>query len=498
MDRICGRRHGLSLGRRQKLLSGPRSVFYPRTMSASQPRGVGRRLRVWIRRHVGVRWRLTAAAAVVVAATVAVGGVALVLLLGRSLEHAADVSASQRVQELVSILRRHGLHAAQQGLLAATGESTIAQIVNSDHRVVASSSPIAGEPPLTGRVVSAGGAVHEQLSALPVGDGAAYRVVSQGVRTSGGDYQVIAAQSLAAEESSVRTVSAVLFVGVPILALVAGGVTSVFVGRSLRPVEWMRQQVSVITAQDLSRRVPVPEPADELGRLADTMNGMLERLQLAQETQQRFVADASHELRSPLAAIKANLQIADSHPGSVDWPETHATMIAETTRLEHIIADLLILAQADDSGLRLRLEDVDLDDLIQVERNRLRTTTRLEIGGTVAAVRSRSDRHRLSQVVRNLTDNAAAHARTRVDITLYRHAGSAVIEVTDDGLGVPDHDRDRIFERFVRLDDSRARSNGGTGLGLAIVREVVRAHRGAVEVIDNPAGGACFRVTLPL
>jgi signal transduction histidine kinase len=363
---------------------------------------------------------------------------------------------------------------------------------------LASSAQIEGEPAIARRAQAPGTEAHYRLTDLPVGDGAAYLVVSLGVRTAGGDYQVVVAQSLAAAQSSVRTVSALLLVGLPILALLVGAVTFALVGRSLRPVESMRRRVSAISARDLSMRVPVPPAQDELSRLAQTMNDMLDRLERSQAAARRFVADASHELRSPVSALKATLHVTGSEAAGSDWPESRAAMAAEADRLERIVADLLFLAAADDRGLRPVADDVDLDDLVDAERQRLRTATSLHIGGRVQAVRCTGDRHQLSQALRNLADNAAAHARHRVDISLSQQGDSAVIEVSDDGPGVPEGDRTKIFDRFVRLDASRTRVSGGTGLGLAIVAEVVRAYGGTVRVYDGPLGGAAFRLELPL
>ncbi|MDQ1668465.1 MAG: hypothetical protein QOE40_526 [Actinomycetota bacterium] len=450
------------------------------------------------RRNVGVRLRLTLAASAVVAVALAVSGIALVTLLGRSLDRSADATATQRGREIVALMRQEGPDAAGQSVAASVGETTIAQILGPGRQVLASSAQIEGEPAIAHRDAAPGTEAHDRLDDLPVGDGAAYSVVSLGVRLSGVDYQVMVAQSLAAAQSSVRTVSALLLVGLPILALLVGAVTFALVGRSLWPVESMRRQVSAITARDLSTRVPVPSAQDELSRLAQTMNDMLDRLEQSQATARRFVADASHELRSPVSALKAILHVTGSGTAGSDWPESRAAMGAEADRLERIVAELLFLAAADDRGVRPVKKDVDLDDLVAAERQRLRAGTSLTIGGHVGAVRCTGDRHQLSQALRNLADNAAAHARHRVDVSLGRQGASAVIEVSDDGPGVPEADRARIFDRFVRLDASRTRVSGGTGLGLAIVAEVVRAHGGTVHVVDGLIGGATFRLELPL
>jgi signal transduction histidine kinase len=174
------------------------------------------------------------------------------------------------------------------------------------------------------------------------------------------------------------------------------------------------------------------------------------------------------------------------------------TVLAETDRLERMVADLLLLAKADEHGLRIDRSDVDLDDLVQAERARLRTRPGLTVGGQVRAVQVRGDRHQLAQALRNVVDNAVRHTTSRVDLDVRIDGTHVVIEVSDDGLGIPAAERERVFDRFVRLDDSRARSAGGSGLGLAIVREVVTAHGGTVTAEESPTGGGLLRIQLPL
>ncbi len=460
--------------------------------------GPGPRRSQWLSRRAGVRARLTVVAVVVAAVTVVVAGLVLVLLLGRSLDDAANTAATQRAHEVAGILARQGPAGVQRVLAgAAAGESTITQVVGSGGRVLASSPQIAGEGPLADLRAAAGETRRERVDTLPVGDGIEYLVVSMGVSREGGIDQVVVAQSLTATSSSVRSVVSLLLVGLPLLALAAGFAAYVFVGRALRPVEAMRRQVSEITATDLAMRVQVPLSGDEVHHLARTMNEMLARLQAAQEGQRRFVADASHELRSPLATVKANLQLTGAQPDPDTWPEARATMLDETERLERIISDLLLLASADDGSSDGPSEDVDLEELVFDEVEHLRRSTSLEVRAQVAPVRCHGNRHQLSQVLRNLADNAGAHARTRVDISLSRAADVAVLDVSDDGPGIPAQDRARVFERFERLDGGRGRDSGGAGLGLAIVRDLVRAHSGDVELGESPSGGARFRVTLP-
>lgn len=467
-------------------------------MKNASPPGVVRRLRDWARRRAGIGIRVAVAAALLVALSVGVLGTAVVWFVGRALEHDADSTATQRALEIVTTLEQSGPSTVETFLASARGETTVAQVVDDAGAVLASSPQLDGEPPLIEPSVAPGQTSRLRSDSLPVGDGTPYLLVEFGVNTGGANLTVIVAQSLETAESSVDTVTVVLAVGLPFVAVVAGAVTLALAGRSLRPVEAIRREVSVITAQHLDRRVPVPDAEDEVSRLAETMNDMLARVEVAHHAQRRFVTDAGHELRSPLTTVKARLQLVGDAPTPADWPETHLVLTSEVDRIERIVANLLLLARADASGLMLQAEVVDLDDLVEEERLRLRAATGLTVSGQVRAVRCVGDRHQLAQVLRNLTDNALSHARSRIELTLAAEDGQAIIEVADDGPGIPVEDRTRVFGRFVRLDPARARSAGGTGLGLAIVTEVVRAHEGTVTAGVGLDGGARFVVRIPV
>jgi signal transduction histidine kinase len=224
---------------------------------------------------------------------------------------------------------------------------------------------------------------------------------------------------------------------------------------------------------------------------------MLARLERATEAQRRFVADASHELRSPLATIRAAHEIAAAHPSSTDWKAVNEDVLAELDRLERLVDDLLFLARSDELAPRLQQDDVDLDDLVTAEAGRLRRTTDLDVVTAVAPVRVTGDPHELARVLRNLADNAVRYAVERVELRVSCQGDEALVDVIDDGPGIQECDRERVFERFVRLDDSRERRAGGAGLGLAIARDIARAHGGDVAVLPH-GPGAHLRVRLPL
>ena len=248
----------------------------------------------------------------------------------------------------------------------------------------------------------------------------------------------------------------------------------------------------------MQRRVPVPPARDEVARSAETMNRMLDRLHEGHESQRRLVSDASHELRSPLASIRQHAEVARTHEDRFSVGELSGVVLADSLRMQKLVDDLLLLARADERSPRLRRRPVDLDDVVFEEARRLRDETDLRIDtSAVSAGRVSGDGTALRRIVRNLGDNAARHARTTVAFRLEERRGRAVLHVDDDGGGIAAAERERVFERFVRLDEGRTRDAGGAGLGLAIVAELVAAHGGAVTVDDSPIGGARVTIALP-
>jgi signal transduction histidine kinase len=263
------------------------------------------------------------------------------------------------------------------------------------------------------------------------------------------------------------------------------------VRRTLRPVHLITRRTRSITDANLSERVPVPESRDDIAELATTMNAMLARLDHAQRRQREFVADASHELRSPIAASVTQLEVALAHPTGSSWEATAAAVLDEQTQLGHLVDDLLALSQLDEQGVGA-IAPLDLCELVVDELARPHPRP---IDATIAArVLVEGNRAHLTRAIRNVVDNACDHAASAVGVSVSYVGDRPTIQVDDDGPGIPAEQRSRVFDRFARLDEPRSRNNGGAGLGLAIVREVVVAHGGAVTCTDSPAGGA--RITL--
>ena len=310
---------------------------------------------------------------------------------------------------------------------------------------------------------------------------------------------VVAVRSLEEARAASSASLVTLGVAIPVALLVLAVTTWLVVGRALRPVEAMRREVDAVTAAQLDRRVADPGGTDEVARLARTLNDMLARLESSAAAQRRFVGDASHELKTPLATIRQHAEVALLHPESIDGAALAGTVMTEEARLTGLVQGLLVLARADEGALGVTRRPVDLDDLVVTETARLRgATPGLAVDATgVGPARVDGDEGLLGQVVRNLLANAARHAETRVAVWLVERHGRAVLTVDDDGAGVPQADRERVFDRFVRLDEARTRDSGGSGLGLAIVREIARVHGGTVTVGESPLGGARFVVDLP-
>jgi len=300
---------------------------------------------------------------------------------------------------------------------------------------------------------------------------------------------------LLAVSDGLDAVRTVLWFAVPLLTAAIAGGTWLVTGRALRPVRAISERTQAISASNLSDRVPVPKAHDEIHELASTMNDMLARLDASHQQQRQFVADASHELRSPVAASRVQLEVGLANPEGTDWPATATAVLTEQRHLGRLVDDLLALGRLDEGGVGVTAE-VDLDDVLS--RESARTQLVPVVVDECEHVRLLGNEQLLTRLVRNLIDNAARHTATDVHITLRRNGQQATLDVDDNGPGVPPADRDRIFQRFTRIDEARGRTDGGAGLGLAIAREVARAHGGEVRCDDSPRGGARFTVTLPV
>ncbi|MFI7699874.1 sensor histidine kinase [Nonomuraea sp. NPDC049480] len=293
---------------------------------------------------------------------------------------------------------------------------------------------------------------------------------------------------------STRSLEMIVFAEIVVMIALAGWATWLVTGRALRPVATMRAELDAVHTGDLSSRVTEPPGEDEVAQLARSVNGTLARLERSAEQQRQFASDASHELRTPIAGLRAQLESAQLYPEDTDVDALVRSALRDTDRLEAIITDLLLLARIG-SRVDAARERVDLAELVRqelsVRSDKVCVRAELAEGVVVDGVRLQ-----LARVLTNLLDNAQRHAETYVRVTVTKEDGMAVLSVENDGVEIAAADRGRIFERFTRLDAARSRDAGGTGLGLAIARDVAMAHRGQITAEDFP-GGARFVLRLP-
>ncbi|WP_413644519.1 sensor histidine kinase [Micromonospora sp. RTP1Z1] len=487
---------------------------------------------------LGLRARLTAIGVLGLAVGLALGGALLLGALGWTLQRTVDAEAL-RTADAVALL------AAEDALpdpLPVAGGQLRVQVIDAEGRVRAASidadrltpmlRPDQLEPGTRQRLVVGG---QRPGLAGPV------RVVTVPAGTPGEPLTVVVGKSMADVRHSLAVVRTLLLVGFPLLVAGLAVVAWRVVGATLRPVEALRSGAAEITGRAGAGRLPVPEGRDEIHRLAVTLNDMLDRLESARDRQRAFVADAAHELRSPLTTMRTELEVARRFADRTDWPAVAESLLADTERLARLVDDLLLLAHLDEASgaggggpARRAVGPVELGELLRGVAGR-HPSPPVELTPPAAPLWTEGDPDELHRIVTNLLDNAVRHARSRVTLSVtgphpaagpVRSAGPLapadggtpadpgtpaprqrtgadrgsyhLVTVTDDGLGIPAADRERVFDRFTRLDDARARDVGGAGLGLAIVRELVRRAGGTVELADGEApvapGAAVARV----
>lgn len=451
-----------------------------------------RRRRPW---NWGISARSALVAATVVFVALTAAGAILAAVLYRSMLSGLDGTAAARVGEIANQLESDGATRLDAELLNTDQRILAVQILAPDGTVVRRSPSAPDTPMVPIAEIADGLHIGMPHQESPYGQ---IRFSAQTVEGPDGRSTVLVGEDSQVVFSTVKTVVIALALAAPIVVAVSAAVTYVLVSRSLRSVDAIRSRVAEISTSDLSGRVPVPEKRDEISALALTMNEMLARIEAGHSAQQRFVGDASHELRSPLTTIISALEMAVAHPELLNDELARTTLIPEAHRMQALVDDLLLLARADERGLTIAHDDVDLDDLVAAETERLSRSSSLDIRTNVVPTRIVGDAMRLSRMLRNLLDNAARHASSEVSVSTWACEDHAVLTVDDDGAGIAAADRERVFGRFVRLDEGRSRSSGGAGLGLAIVREVVAAHQGSISIGDRPGGGTRVTVQLPL
>lgn len=436
-----------------------------------------------------VRTRLTLIAVIVAA----LSALALTLVATLSLYSLASSFRAQQITnaalKTINLTMREQLPPVlPQGALGGV------QVVDSAGRVLSSTPNLRGSPRMARFVPPPGGvSTDRELCDSPQFPDRCMVVVAFSLHQPDGDLIIYAADDVVPWYVHLGLFAVIVGTSA-LLVLLAGFGAYQTVNRALVPVNAIRNELAEITATDLGRRVPVPPAWDEIKQLAITINQTLDRLEGAAEQQRRFASDASHDLRSPLTAMRAQVEEALHYPEDTDWKAKAHEMLASLDRLQAIVSDLLMLARLDSGAPAIR-KPIDLGALCREEVGRRRrgveTVCEAEPGVTVLG-----NRLRLARLLTNLLDNAERHATSRVTIRVTAQGDMAVVEVLDDGAGIARDQWEVVFRRFTRLDASRNRDAGGTGLGLPIAREIAEAHGGTL-VLAESTQGARFVLRLP-
>jgi signal transduction histidine kinase len=447
----------------------------------------GSAARWWRRRSL--RARVTLASTAGLALALAAAAVLLSSLVRVSLISSLDNSARQGAREVATLSNQQPLPdpvPVVPGTITVQVLGPRGRIVNvspgADRLVPLLPPPVAAANARDGRVVF--------LNGRPYGLPDTVRVATAATRDGG---TVIAAVAYGQVGESLATLTRALLIGTPLLLVLLAAASWLIAGSTLRPITELRRGAQDVTRTGRPRALPVPEARDEVRNLALTLNDMLSRLGAAQERQRGLISDTAHELRSPIASIRAQLEVALDHPGSQDWRQTAGDVLADTLRLARLAEDLLALARLEERGGQDRAPGgpVDLAVLVHGIPDGYAQAAVTVVADAPAPCPVTGDPEALRRMLVNLVDNAVRYARSRVTVAARPSGESVLVTVTDDGQGIPAQQAERAFERFTTLDDARARQDGdvaGAGLGLAIVRATAHAHGGRVWLEDAEPG----------
>ncbi|HEY3292659.1 MAG TPA: ATP-binding protein [Candidatus Nanopelagicaceae bacterium] len=408
-----------------------------------------------------------------------------------------DASGQLRINDIQAALTDHVL---PPEITVIGDDSVFVQLLGSKGQIISTTKNIAGEAALITPPVFKGhkDALVTENRVINAFDNVHFRIIAQQIVVRGQKYVVVAGYSLEKTNSSILYLIKLLIALNILVTMLVYLVTWVVTGRALRPVERMRTEVDQLSAKDLSRRVSVPRSDDEIGRLGRTLNSMLDRLEVSDQKQRRFVSDASHELRNPLAGMRTQLEVELLYPEVNRGEESRKALLRSTLRLQELTEDLLVLAVSDSGAPTMNWKQFDLGEIIlrEIEEFPLSPVAIIDTRNVEKVLICGSE-SQLRRVFVNLLENANRFAESQIEVSLRADGDSAILEVADDGPGVPFADRERIFERFSRLDNSRSRHEGGAGLGLAIAKEIVLMHGGDIRLLDE-AHGAHFLIRIPL
>jgi signal transduction histidine kinase len=419
-----------------------------------------------------IRFRITALAALVVLGVLLLAGIGLVVVQRRVLIEGLTESLDRRADEIATSLAARQAPEERVGV----GDDDAYVVVTAADGSVVWSAP-------------AGVVVDE--------DTPGFLEVTRAIETPNGSQRVVVAGPLDDIDEATRVLVVSLAVAIPVVVGLLATLIWWLIGRTLRPVESIRSEVAGIGGSDLHRRVPLPDSGDEIESLARTMNDMLGRIEDATERQRQFVADASHELRTPLTRMRTQLEVELRHPSGAA-SDIEQNVLDDTLGMQRLVDDLLYLARSDSGAQgQPRRERVDLDEIVHAQASRFVYDGVAIHAGPFASVQVAGDARALDRAVANVVENAARYATTEVTLTTQQKGESVVLLVADDGPGIPPADRERIFERFARVDGARSTTTGGTGLGLSIARDIIERHGGTISVDPTWSAGARFSIRLP-
>lgn len=445
-------------------------------------------------RFRSVRWRITILAVLISALVLAASALAVALVMRAKLVDNIDGALAQQADEVEASVAAD----PPQALINRDPEERFAQVLDAEGNVLFATDNVRGVAAVVD-LPSGGQAFVTRTE--PEVDEDALRVMIRRSDAGGAVAYIVVGESIDDINEATRSLVLALLVTIPIAVAVLGAMVWWLVGRTLEPVSRMRREVDSIGLNELDRRVVASGTGDEIDELATTMNAMLTRLEESANRQRRFVSDASHELRTPLTRMRSTIEVELTQPDDErtesSLESTCRSALGDVVAMQDLVDDLLVVARNDTTESRRAGELVDLDVIVDDEVRQLRPASNVRIDMTrVSAATVIGDASQLARVVRNVLANAVRHAASRVEVSLGEDA-SVELLVDDDGPGIPSEDRQRVFERFVRLDESRTQRSGGTGLGLSIAADIVSAHGGTIEIDEAPIGGARVRVTLP-
>jgi signal transduction histidine kinase len=443
-------------------------------------------------RRLGLRARLLLIGVLGVAAALAIGSFALYGVLTVVSFRTLDASSAATASEIAGLVDTGRL----PDPIPATG-SQIVQVVDSRNRVVSASvnADRLSSMLLPKELSAALGGSHPTVPGSRVGLDSPLRITAVPAGSADARRTVVVAQEFDTIEDSQRTLGLTLLATYPLLLAVLAFIAWRVIGAALRPVEALRSTAERISGAGQGTRLPVPASRDEVHALAVTLNSMLDRLEASRSRQRTFVADAAHELRSPLTSMRTQLEVAERRG---EGTALVSDLQAEVNRMAALVEDLLVLARLDsDTPRQQEPEPVALHPLVSDVVRRYasaRVPVTADVGPDLLVLGHRDE---LSRVLGNLVDNAVRHADTSVGVRAERTGSDVDVIVTDDGAGIPEADREKVFDRFTRLDEARGRDAGGSGLGLAIVQELVQRTGGSLVLEDAPGGGLVVHVVLP-